>query len=271
MLQKQQEGDRFMNIVETNLSFGSLSYRSKTNRIILHHADATVCDAATIHRWHKQNGWAGMGYHFLVRKDGTVERGRPEGALGAHASGANSDSIGICFEGDYDVEIMPDTQKNAGKELVSWLKGKYGINTVQKHKDVCATSCPGAKFPFEEIAGASGSVSVSVTTSSPETVTGEIAELQNECNLQGFSSQAVDNIPGPITLAGCPMLKSGARGNITKWVQRKLNNLGYSCGTADGIFGANTKAAVIAYQKANGLGADGIVGPKTWSKLLGLS
>lgn len=98
-----------------------------------------------------------------------------------------------------------------------------------------------------------------------------IAELQAECNRQGFSAQKIDGIAGPITLAGCPMVKKGAKGNITKWIQNKLNSLGYNCGAADGIFGQNTKNAVIAYQKAKGLTVDGIVGPKTWSKLLGLS
>ena len=67
------------------------------------------------------------------------------------------------------------------------------------------------------------------------------------------------------------MVKKGAKGNITKWIQNKLNSLGYNCGATDGIFGQNTKNAVIAYQKAKGLVADGIVGPKTWSKLLELS
>ncbi len=258
-----------MNIIETNLQFRSLSYRSRTNRLILHHADASVYSPEQIHRLHLQNGWSGAGYHFEVRKDGSIYRLRPEGAVGAHASGSNSDSIGICFEGDYDVEIMPDAQKQAGKELVAWLKGKYGVSKVQAHRDVCATACPGAKFPFAEIAGASGSVSV--TTSQPVQVSGEIAELQNECNVQGFSSQKVDNIPGPITLAGCPMLKRGAQGNITRWVQRKLNALGFNCGSVDGVFGVKTKAAIMAFQRAMGLIVDGIVGPKTWSKLLGLS
>ena len=47
-----------------------------------------------------------------------------------------------------------------------------------------------------------------------------------------------------------------------------LNALGYDCGSVDGIFGSKTKAAVLAFQKANGLGADGIVGPLTWGKLV---
>lgn len=140
-----------MNIIETNLKFGSLSKRTRTTRMILHNADATECSATDIHRWHKEQGWAGIGYHFLVRKDGTIERGRPENTVGAHASGNNSDSIGICFEGAFMKERMGQTQINAGRELISYLKSKYGISKVQKHKDVNPTNCPGANFPFDAI------------------------------------------------------------------------------------------------------------------------
>lgn len=119
--------------------------------------------------------------------------------------------------------------------------------------------------------GKSGSISPApAPTPAPQTA-GSIAELQNECNVQGFSAQKVDNIAGPITLAGCPMLRTGAQGNITRWVQKKLNALGYNCGQADGIFGTKTKSGIMAYQKSMGLIADGVVGPKTWSKLLHLS
>lgn len=140
-----------MNIINANLKFGNLSNRKKTNRIILHHAAAKTCDAATIHRWHKDRGWSGAGYHFLVRKNGQIYSLRPIGTLGAHASGNNSDSIGICFEGNFDAESMDYAQMNAGKELVAYVKKKYGISKVQRHKDVGSTSCPGKNFPFAEI------------------------------------------------------------------------------------------------------------------------
>lgn len=143
-----------MNIIETNLKFSSLSTRSKTNRIIIHNADAKKCSAQDIHRWHKERGWSGMGYHFLVRKDGTIERGRPENTIGAHASGHNSDSIGVCFEGAFMTERMGQTQINAGRELISYLKNKYGITKVQRHKDVNPTNCPGDNFPFDAIVSA---------------------------------------------------------------------------------------------------------------------
>lgn len=147
-----------MKIIELNLSFKSMSKRSRTTRIILHHAEASTCTVQDVHRWHRNKGWSGIGYHFFVRKNGSVYRGRPENTVGAHASGSNSDSVGVCFEGAYMTETMPAAQKTAGKELIAYLKGQYGISKVQAHRDVCATSCPGANFPFAEIIGGSGNV-----------------------------------------------------------------------------------------------------------------
>lgn len=91
-----------------------------------------------------------------------------------------------------------------------------------------------------------------------------IARLQEECNKQGFSNQKLDGIAGPNTLNGSPMVRRGARGNITKLIQEKLGI------SADGIFGANTEVAVKNYQRTNGLSVDGIVGRNTWRKLLNL-
>lgn len=91
-----------------------------------------------------------------------------------------------------------------------------------------------------------------------------ITRLQCECNEQGFSSQTVDGIPGSNTLAGCPLLRYGSVGDITKLIQEKLGV------TADGIFGNDTRAAVVAFQRKHNLSADGIVGRNTWGALLGL-
>lgn len=99
-----------------------------------------------------------------------------------------------------------------------------------------------------------------------------VAALQKECNRQGFSKQAVDGEPGPNTLRGCPLVRQGARGGITRLLQQRLISLGYPCGRsgADGVFGAGTQNAVIAFQRAKGLAADGVIGKNTWRKLLGL-
>lgn len=147
-----------MNIVETNLQFNGLTKREHTTRIFLHHSGVNVLQTVeTIHNYHKNTlGWAGIGYHFYVRKDGGIYRGRPEDVIGAHAQGdrANYDSIGICFEGNFDVEKMPKEQIESGKQLVAYLKNKYGIDRVQAHREVNSTSCPGMNFHFAEIANA---------------------------------------------------------------------------------------------------------------------
>ena len=80
------------NILETNLKFGSLSRRKDTNKIVIHHTGSVKdvdFSAARIHDLHKGNGWVGIGYHFVIRKDGTIERGRPIWAIGSHAQGHN--------------------------------------------------------------------------------------------------------------------------------------------------------------------------------------
>ena len=97
-----------------------------------------------------------------------------------------------------------------------------------------------------------------------------VKRLQQECNNQGFSKQNVDGIPGPATLAGCPVIRKGAKGNITKLLQERLVKIGYNTNGIDGIFGSGTYSAVREFQKTRGLSSDGIVGQNTWRKLLNL-
>ena len=282
-----------MEIIETNLQFKDMSTRKVTERIILHHAAAKSCSVEDIHRWHLNNGWSGMGYHFLVRKDGSIYRGRPEDKVGAHAGGSNYNSIGICFEGDYMEEDMPEVQKVAGKELVSYLKNKYGITTVQAHRDVCATSCPGDKFPFDEIANAEGNVASETPT---EEVKGKIATiqetlnsryglniavdniygnetrkalvkgLQTELNKQYNRGLVVDGIFGKNTYNACVNVRKGAEGNITWLIQAMLVCHSFDI-AVDGIFGIATEGAIREIQSRNGLLVDGIVGKNTFNKL----
>lgn len=218
---------------------GALTKRRSTTRIILHHAAASRCTAQQIHSWHLANGWVGIGYHFLVRRDGSVCRGRPEDTVGAHARNNNYDSIGICFEGNFMTETMSEAQKRAGQELVQYLKDKYGISKVQKHSDVNATGCPGTRFPFKEISE------------------GTAAGKPTESAAGGFT-------------AVFPQLSKGDKGDKVRVLQELLRGKGYDLGTygADGDFGGATRGAVMAFQVRNHLSADSIVGEKTWRKLL---
>lgn len=142
-----------MNIIDTKLSFnGTLAKRDVTTTIVLHHAAAKTCSIDDIHKWHLNNGWSGCGYHFLVRKDGSIYKGRTIDTIGAHAQGSNSFTIGICAEGDYDNELMSDVQFNSIVKLCKYLNNYYKTKlTIVKHSDLCSTDCPGKYYPYDSI------------------------------------------------------------------------------------------------------------------------
>ena len=139
-----------MNIIDVGLKFKSLSYGNKPNKLVLHHAEASKCTVQDIHSWHLNNGWSGIGYHYFIRKDGSIYKGRPDGAIGAHCQGSNTNTLGICFEGNYMKETMPTAEYNAGIDLIKYLIGKYGNLPIYGHKELLATECPGANFPLTD-------------------------------------------------------------------------------------------------------------------------
>lgn len=94
-----------------------------------------------------------------------------------------------------------------------------------------------------------------------------VADLQAELNRQYNTGLAVDGLKGPKTLAACPTVRKGAKGNITRLIQKRLNSVGFNLST-DGIFGSGTHNAVKVFQKNRGLRQDGIVGTNTWNWLL---
>lgn len=226
-----------MNIIETNLNFNT----NHTNRsgdpagIVLHHAAANG-SVEDVHRWHLGNGWAGIGYHFYVRKDGKVYRGRPESWIGSHTSGHNT-KLGICAEGNFEQEKMPAAQQKAITELLVYLFNKYGELKVYKHRDLDSTACPGKNYPFDAIVKAA---------SEPE--------IQK---------------PADYTL-GFRYLRKGDRGEDVKALQILLNGYGFNCGATDGIFGSKTEKAVIEAQRRAGKTKDGVVGSDTMGYLMGI-
>lgn len=142
-----------MEILDNNLNFSyNPGNRSITKYIILHHAATIRATVEQIHSWHLGRGWAGIGYHFYVRKDGSVYKGREIGWTGGHTTNYNYCSIGVCFEGNFENESMNDVQKQAGAELITYIQELYDYSLeVRKHKDFNATACPGSNFPFDYI------------------------------------------------------------------------------------------------------------------------
>ena len=92
-----------------------------------------------IDRWHRQRGWKyGCGYHYIVRRDGSVEEGRPLELIGAHCQYRNDHSIGICYEGGLDAEGKPadtrtEAQKVAMRELLVRLHSEFPKAVIAGH------------------------------------------------------------------------------------------------------------------------------------------
>ncbi|WFD08698.1 peptidoglycan recognition family protein [Tepidibacter hydrothermalis] len=141
-----------MKIIETNLAFRkSLKKMNKPSTIVSHHAAHSSATVDEIHRWHKENGWSGFGYHFYITKDGQIYRGRPENTIGAHCKGYNKVSLGICLQGNFELERTNKIQLNALIELCKYLCNKYSISTIKGHRELKSTSCPGLNFPLMEV------------------------------------------------------------------------------------------------------------------------
>ena len=139
-----------MYINQSNIKFNGLRYGNDPNKIIIHNADATSCSVYDIDRWHKGNGWSGIGYDYFIRKEGSVWTGRPENAIGAHTIGQNSSSIGICLEGAFMREKPTRAQLNSLYYLIADIRARRGNLPVYGHKDFNNTDCPGINFPLEQ-------------------------------------------------------------------------------------------------------------------------
>lgn len=147
-----------MNIIDVGLKFGEMNMNNHPSICIVHHLEAEGPNwtVGQIHNMHiNEHGWAGIGYHYYIRLDGSIYKGRPDNAIGAHTQGANTNSIGIAFEGNYDVRTsMPTYQHNAWCDLKAYLYNKYGNLAIYGHREKGSSKCPGDKFPLEEIKSA---------------------------------------------------------------------------------------------------------------------
>lgn len=122
----------------------------KINEIIVHCTatpegrDVTV---AEIDRWHKQRKFKMIGYHYVIYRDGSIHGGRPITMVGAHCTGHNARSIGVCYVGGCDKQMRPkDTrtpeQKAALLSLLKHLKKQFPTATIHGHRDFAAKACP---------------------------------------------------------------------------------------------------------------------------------
>jgi len=127
--------------------------RKSTNNIVIHcSATRAIQDvgAADIRKWHKAQGWADIGYHYVIRRNGKLERGRAENLVGSHVQGHNATSIGVCLVGGLnDKTFKPENNYTPAqwatlKKLVGDLLKRYPKAKVLGHHDFpkVAKACP---------------------------------------------------------------------------------------------------------------------------------
>lgn len=139
-----------------------MTRRTSTDLIVVH-CSATRpqqdVDANTIREWHMAKGWQDIGYHFVIKRNGLIELGRPLEDVGAHAAGFNSRSVGICLAGGLDHEGNPLTQHPAGFTppqhdslalLLKTLRSIYPSATILGHRDLSPDSNHNGKIEPHE-------------------------------------------------------------------------------------------------------------------------
>lgn len=113
-------------------------------------AEGKEITAADVDKWHKAKGWDGIGYHFFIKLDGTIELGRRIKQIGSHVAGHNKNSIGICYAGgvETDNKTPKDTRTKAQmesmKKLVQDLLVRFPTAKVVGHRDFAGVNkaCP---------------------------------------------------------------------------------------------------------------------------------
>ena len=134
------------------LSKLNLSVNKRNIKELIVHCSATPegkdYSVDTIRQWHLQRGFSDIGYHYVIYRDGSIHIGRDESIIGAHCTGHNSYSIGVCYIGGCasDGKTPKDTrtteQKQSLVKLLKELKTKYPQASIHSHKDFTNKACP---------------------------------------------------------------------------------------------------------------------------------
>lgn len=197
-------------------------------------SDRPEHDSVTVMRaWHLARGWSDVGYHFFIRKDGTLEAGRPLDRIPAAQRGHNAGSIAVCLHG-LDLARFTAAQGTTLRRLAGRLQAAYAGRGVRLrfrgHCEVAAKACPVIDYR----------------------------------GLLGLDRDGV--LPGAAAMAPVVVLRQGDRGDGVRDLQRRLAATGVVL-AVDGVFGPATRRALRAFQRSAGLRPDGIAGPMTWGAL----
>ncbi len=230
--------------------------------------------------YHKNNlGWVDIGQHVTLFPDGKFLTGRDFGRTPASIKGYNTGGFAVEMLGNFDKghDNFDGKQKESIIKLAKWFdsKGRY----IRFHRENSGKTCPGSgisKSKFMAEVRGSNTIKPSKPVQKPPQnkiwrnyINGSIVrDLQRELNRQFNKGLKVDGWFGQNTINALVNVRQGARGNLTRIIQRRLTAKGYRPNFGvDGSFGPSTLARVRQFQKANILAVDGIVGKNTWKAL----
>ena len=227
----------------------------EVDRVFLHcsASDSPEHDSIdVVRRWHVDgNGWGDVGYHYFIRRDGTLETGRPLEKNPAAQAGNNAATIAICLHG-LTRERFTKAQYRTLIDLATAMDDACaGMLSFHGHCEVSSKSCP--VFPYRAVLGLDSHGAMAFhPTDSP-----------------GFADAALatgDATSSPSSPSPPPTLRVTSNHPEVATMQHLLSEAGHPL-EEDGLFGQATLEAVKRFQHRHGLRPDGIVGPRTWSAL----
>lgn len=194
----------------------------------------------TITEWHKARGFADIGYHALIHKDGVISAGRSLELTPAAQAGHNTGTIAISLHG-LDKAKFTESQFDALRHLCHEINLAYDRKvTFHGHNEVAAKACP--VFDYRAVLDLDAKGRLGLVDAMA-------------------STDAEEDAPGR------EQIRRGAKGGTALFLQSQLNAALGCRLVLDGDFGAQTEMAVKAFQRAHHLLPDGIVGPLTWEAL----
>ena len=126
------------------------------NEAIIHYSatpEGKPFDVEDIRDWHVNgNGWSDVGYHYVIKLDGTIQDGRPISRTGAHCKGHNRGTVGICYIGGGITEgkdTRTEEQKDSLIILLTDLINQHNITKISGHNQYSTKKCPGFDVPSE--------------------------------------------------------------------------------------------------------------------------
>lgn len=222
-----------------------MAIRRGTNLLVVHvTATPAAMDigAKEVDAMHRAKGWSGIGYHFVIRRNGKVETGRNIRQIGAHVQGWNSVSIGVALVGGIDESGRPQDNRTPEQtasliQLLTQLQKTYPHAEVCGHRDLSPDkNRDGVISPDEHIKACPCF----------DAIPWARANGLRAANIRGYWDQrapAIETLHAP--------------DERTAYLQRLLARAGYAFGPIDGHLGKRTRAAIEQYQSWNGLKVSG--------------